>query len=58
MLLAGTAPDDVADTLGISRTAVHRRTAALVARLRPAREGSAERGSAPGASAAGVPPHA
>jgi DNA-binding NarL/FixJ family response regulator len=45
MLLAGTAPDDVADTLGISRTAVHRRTGALVARLRPAREGAGRPGA-------------
>jgi len=37
MLLAGTAPADVADTLGIAPAVLARRTAALVARLAPQR---------------------
>jgi DNA-binding NarL/FixJ family response regulator len=37
MLLAGTAPADVADTLAIPRAELARRTAALVARLTPER---------------------
>lgn len=41
MLLAGTPPADVADTLGIAPPALARRMAALVARLAPARREAA-----------------
>ncbi len=46
MLLAGTAPADVAHTLGLPRAALARRTAALVARLAPDRREAAVASSA------------